>query len=340
MEFGVVASLFVKHTGLSPDRTFCVFVWGLMTKPTRWRLFFFFFFFGDASCDMNSVHPSSLTAPFKSTCKHLRGWWHDAVSESAMSSVFCFFLFSMCYSVLFFGIVVTEGFHFMPNDWTFTLLFHFRSGCVWRKMHHLFFPWSFLHLLSNLALAWHFSFLSNAVGFVSFFFSFFFSLPNFNFTFMSQEQTFIWRVWRYSSCLIAGSGVYEEYICCWLGRSLPVISLQQTCAQIQTDAAGSDFWWFKKKREREKTTTKQLFSNRAVSTMQEWAIHPHRPTIPKCLSDDSSNHVNSILWFLYRSSSRTSSTVCLWCIFAFLLCFFGVVLMSSPLPRAPGSRGK
>lgn len=88
--------------------------------------------------------------------------------------VFCFFLFSMCYSVLFFGIVVTEGFHFMPNDWTFTLLFHFRSGCVWRKMHHLFFPWSFLHLLSNLALAWHFSFLSNAVGFVSFFFLFFF----------------------------------------------------------------------------------------------------------------------------------------------------------------------
>lgn len=90
MEFGVVASLFVKHTGLSPDRTFCVFVWGLMTKPTRWRLFFFF---GDASCDMNSVHPSSLTAPFKSTCKHLRGWWHDAVSESAMSSVFFFFFF-------------------------------------------------------------------------------------------------------------------------------------------------------------------------------------------------------------------------------------------------------
>lgn len=44
MEFGVVASLFVKHTGLSPDRTFCVFVWGLMTKPTRWRLFFFLFF--------------------------------------------------------------------------------------------------------------------------------------------------------------------------------------------------------------------------------------------------------------------------------------------------------
>lgn len=141
---------------------------------------------------------------------------------------------------------------------------------------------------------------------------------------MSQEQTFIWRVWRYSSCLIAGSGVYEEYICCWLGRSLPVISLQQTCAQIQTDAAGSDFWWFKKKRE--KTTTKQLFSNRAVSTMQEWAIHPHRPTIPKCLSDDSSNHVNSILWFLYRSSSRTSSTVCLWCIFAFLLWFFLLLL--------------
>lgn len=166
--------------------------------------------------------------------------------------VFCFLffvLFSMCYSVLFFGIVVTEGFHFMPNDWTFTLLFHFRSGCVWRKMHHLFFPWSFLHLVSNLALAWHFSFLSNAVGFVSFFF-FFFSLPNFNFTFMSQEQTFIWRVWRYSSCLIAGSGVYEEYICCWFGRSLTVISLQQPCAQIQTDAAGSDFWWLKKKRER------------------------------------------------------------------------------------------
>lgn len=258
MEFGVVASLFVKHTGLSPDRTFCVFVWGLMTKPTRWRLFFFF---GDASCDMNSVHPSSLTAPFKSTCKHLRGWWHDAVSESAMSSVFCFFLFSMCYSVLFFGIVVTEGFHFMPNDWTFTLLFHFRSGCVWRKMHHLFFPWSFLHLLSNLALAWHFSFLSNAVGFVSFFFSFFFSLPNFNFTFMSQEQTFIWRVWRYSSCLIAGSGVYEEYICCWLGRSLPVISLQQTCAQIQTDAAGSDFWWFKKKKERENNNKTAVFQS-------------------------------------------------------------------------------
>lgn len=45
MEFGVVASLFVKHTGLSPDRTFCVFVWGLMTKPTRWRLFFLFLFF-------------------------------------------------------------------------------------------------------------------------------------------------------------------------------------------------------------------------------------------------------------------------------------------------------
>lgn len=100
MEFGVVASLFVKHTGLSPDRTFCVFVWGLMTKPTRWRLFFFFF--GDASCDMNSVHPSSLTAPFKSTCKHLRGWWHDAVSESAMSSVFCFFFCFLCVTVFCF----------------------------------------------------------------------------------------------------------------------------------------------------------------------------------------------------------------------------------------------
>lgn len=92
MEFGVVSPLFLKHTGLSPDRIFCVFVWGLMTKPTRWRLFFLGGG-GDSSCDMNSVHPSSLTAPFKSTCKHLRGWWHDAVNESAVSSGFFLFVF-------------------------------------------------------------------------------------------------------------------------------------------------------------------------------------------------------------------------------------------------------
>lgn len=256
--------------------------------------------------------------------------------------VFCFlffFLFSMCYSVLFFGIVVTEGFHFMPNDWTFTLLFHFRSGCVWRKMHHLFLPWSFLHLLSNLALAWHFSFLSNAVGFVSFFFFFFF---------LSQTLT--------SPLWVKNRRSYEGF------EDIPAVWLQEAAFMKNTFVAdwGEVCLWFLfskhvhrsklmqqvvifddlKKKEREKTTTKQLFSNRAVSTMQEWAIHPHRPTIPKCLSDDSSNHVNSILWFLYRSSSRTSSTVCLWCIFAFLLCFFGVVLMSSQLPRAPGSRGK
>lgn len=164
---------------------------------------------------MNSVHPSSLTAP---SSLHVNICVVDGVMQWVKVPCLLFF-FSTCYSVLFFGIVVTEWFHFMPNDWTFTLLFHLRSGCVWRKMHHLFFPWSFLHLVSNLALARHFNFLSNAARFVSFFFFFSFSLPNFNFTSMSQKQTFMWRVWRYSSCLIAGSGVYEEYICCWLGRS-------------------------------------------------------------------------------------------------------------------------
>lgn len=77
-----------------------------------------------------------------------------------------------------------------------------------------------------------------------------------------------------------------------------------------------------KKRKKTTTTKKQLFSNRAVSTMQEWAIHPHRPTIPKCLYDDSSNHVNSILWFLYRSSSRTSSTVRFVIYFCLFVVFF------------------
>lgn len=236
--------------------------------------------------------------------------------------VFCF-LFSMCYSVLFFGIVVTEGFHFMPNDWTFTLLFHFHSGCVWRKMHHLFFPWSFLHLVSNLALAWHFSFLSNAAGFVSFF----------SFFFLSQTLT--------SPLWVKNRRSYEGF------EDIPAVWLQEAAFMKNKFVAdwGEVYLWFlfskhvhrsklmqqvvifdDLKKKREKTTTKQLFSNRAVSTMQEWAIHPHRPTIPKCLSDDSSNHVNSILWFLYRSSSRTSSTVCLWCIFAFLLWFFLLLL--------------
>lgn len=79
----------------------------------------------------------------------------------------------------------------------------------------------------------------------------------------------------------------------------------------------------KKRKKTTTTTKKQLFSNRAVSTMQEWAIHPHRPTIPKCLYDDSSNHVNSILWFLYRSSSRTSSTVRFVIYFCLFVGFFG-----------------
>lgn len=56
--------------------------------------------------------------------------------------------------------------------------------------------------------------------------------------------------------------------------------------QIQTDGAG-------------RVDLKiELFSNRAVSTMQVWAIHPHRPTILSCLYYDSSNCVNSILFFV------------------------------------------
>lgn len=135
--------------------------------------------------------------------------------------VFCF-LFSMCYSVLFFGIVVTEGFHFMPNDWTFTLLFHFHSGCVWRKMHHLFFPWSFLHLVSNLALAWHFSFLSNAAGFVSFF----------SFFFLSQTLT--------SPLWVKNRRSYEGF------EDIPAVWLQEAAFMKNTFVAdwGEVYLWF------------------------------------------------------------------------------------------------
>lgn len=67
--------------------------------------------------------------------------------------------------------------------------------------------------------------------------------------------------------------------------------------------------------------------------MQARAIHPHRPTILSCLYYDSSNCVNSILWFLYLRSSRTTSTVCLW----FILPFF---FFSGASPAPPCSRGK
>lgn len=336
MEFGVVASLFVKHTGLSPDRTFCVFVWGLMTKPTRWRLFSFFF--GDASCDMNSVHPSSLTAPFKSTCKHLRGWWHDAVSESAVSSVFCFFLFSTCYSVLFFGIVVTEWFHFMPNDWTFTLLFHFRSGCVWRKMHHLFFPWSFLHLVSNLALAWHFSFLSNAAGFVSFFL--------FVFCFLSQTLTSpLWVKNRHS---------YEGF------EDIPAVWLQEAAFMKNTFVAdwGVCLWFlFSKHVHRSKLMQqvvifddlkkkrKQQQQNSCFPIGQSALCKNGRYILTDQLYLSVCPMIVATMWTVYSGFCIVALPehhllyVC--DVFLPFCCvFFGVVLMSSPLPRAPGSRGK
>lgn len=148
--------------------------------------------------------------------------------------------------------------------------------------------------------------------------------PIFNSTWMGKNLVkTLERVWRYSSCLTAGGGIYEE-LCCRPGWSFPVISRSaNTRAQIQTDGA-----------DRVDVDLKiQLFSNRAVGTMQVRAIHLHKPTILSCLYYDSSNCVNSILWFLYLRSSKTSSTVCLW----FILPFFFLVLTSSPLP-IPRSR--
>lgn len=117
-----------------------------------------------------------------------------------------------------------------------------------------------------------------------------------------------------SSCLTAGGGIYEELRS---GRSFPVIfpiGVHRSKLTVQIEQVQI-----------------QLFSNRAVGTMQVRAIHPHRPTILSCLYYDSSNCVNSILWFLYRRSSRTPSTVCLW----FILPLFFSGASPALLPPAP-----
>lgn len=108
---------------------------------------------------------------------------------------------------------------------------------------------------------------------------------------------------------------------------------------------GEVFLWFfrsaNKRVHRSKLTVQieqvskiQLFSNRAVGTMQVWAIHPHRPTILSCLYYDSSNCVNSILWFcILDLPEHHLLYVC------DSFCLFFSFFWSFP-PAPSGSRGK
>lgn len=89
-------------------------------------------------------------------------------------------------------------------------------------------------------------------------------------------------------CLTAGQGCINEELCCWSEESFPVIFRSvNTGAQIRT--VGAD---------RVDTDLKiQLFFQSGSRHYASMVIDLHRPIILSCLYYDSSNSVNSILWF-------------------------------------------
>lgn len=195
------------------------------------------------------------------------------------------------------GFDVTEWFNLMPNDWTITLCSLTSTWAVFykQKQNASSFPFTRLAVLQHFKLSFKPSWLLCL-------------FPDFNFTWMRKHYSK--RTFH-----LKGLKIFQLLDCWRQQRSWRNVLLTRREGFLwfsrSANACTDPNWWC---RELILTLKKkiQLFSNRAVGTMQVWAIHLHRPTILSCLYYDSSNCVNSVLWFLYLRSSKTPSTVCFW----------------------------
>lgn len=309
MKFGV-AGLSIKHSGLLPNRTLRVSVWSLlMAKSSWWRLFFL---------PVTWIQPTSLFyVQYVCVIDVMTQWMNDALC-----------LLSLCYTVLGGrgGLTCPNGFNFMPNDWTVALLSHLYFGlCFLLLQVSLLIPpcpptrltkqQHFSSLLSLLTLGCHLWFHPYEKPF-------------------RPRQTRTWRgleivqlldcrrrrLWRIVS------QIGEKFF--FLSRffSSCDFSGRRTRAQIQTGGADERWCWF------ENSAVFQSGSRHYASTGRY--IFTDQLYLAVCTM------IVATVWavnsgFLYLRSSKTPSTVCLWCIFGlrFVFTLFFLVLTSSPLPQ-------